>query len=173
MQGKTARQMMAERSAQIQQTSHLQAPPMPGQRPMPQQTAQAYGPMGAGPMGQGPMPAPGMPGNQGMIRPAGGHHMAPGAPQGGPIPGSPVYNNANLPDYAWPTYAPNDNYAAVTYPSQYDASAFPYIGPFYPYPQVPMGWRSAQLDWDDGYWKLRFAPKTDKWWWFVNPANWH
>ena len=28
----------------------------------------------------------------------------------------------------------------------------PYIGPFYPYPQVPLGWRKVQLEWDDsGY----------------------
>ena len=71
-----------------------------------------------------------------------------------------------------PAYAQYPNYAAVTYPSQYAASAWPYIGPFYPYPQVPLGWRKAQLEWDDGYWNLNFRARTDKWWWFLNPQNW-
>lgn len=83
-----------------------------------------------------------------------------------------VYNSPYLPEYAWPTHAAYDNYAAVTYPSMYDASAWPYIGPFYPYPQVPLGWRSAQLVWDDGYWNLKFNSRTDKWWWFLHPENW-
>jgi hypothetical protein len=83
-----------------------------------------------------------------------------------------VYNQPNFPNYSWPTYAQYPNYAGVTYPSQYSASAWPYIGPFYPYPQVPLGWRKAQLEWDDGYWNLNFRARTDKWWWFLNPQNW-
>ena len=51
----------------------------------------------------------------------------------------------NMPNYAWPSYAAYPNYAAVTYPKQYSASAWPYIGPFYPYPQVPLGWRKVSL----------------------------
>lgn len=31
-----------------------------------------------------------------------------------------------------------------------------YIGPFYPYPQVPLGWREVQQEWDDGSWFLDF-----------------
>ena len=73
---------------------------------------------------------------------------------------------------AWPTYAQYPNSAAITYPTEYSASAWPYIGPFYPYPQVPLGWRSAQLDWDDGHWNLNFRSRTDKWWWFISPKNW-
>jgi hypothetical protein len=65
-----------------------------------------------------------------------------------------AYNQPNLPNNAWPTYAQYPNYAAVTYPSQYSASAWPYIGPFYPYPQVPLGWRKATLEWDGGLWKM-------------------
>lgn len=114
-----------------------------------------------------PGPAPQMP--QGGIQQT-GHHM--GGPMGAPVGGQPMYNGPNLPNYAWPTYAPYDNYAAVTYPSQYDASAWPYIGPFYPYPQVPMGWRDARLTWDDGSWNLKFNSRTDRWWWFLNPHNW-
>jgi hypothetical protein len=83
-----------------------------------------------------------------------------------------AYNQPNLPNYAWPAYAQYPNYAAVTYPSQYAASAWPYIGPFYPYPQVPLGWRKAQLEWDDGYWNLNFRARTDRWWWFLDPRNW-
>jgi hypothetical protein len=69
----------------------------------------------------------------------------------------PVAGDApSLPCYAWPTYAAHPNYAAVTYPGQYSASTWPYIGPFYPYPQVPLGWRKVTLEWDDGWWWLDF-----------------
>jgi hypothetical protein len=69
------------------------------------------------------------------------------------------YDHPSLPGYAWPTYAASPNYAAVTYPKQYSASAWPYIGPFYPYPQVPLGWRKVTLKWDDGWWNLDFKAK--------------
>jgi osmotically-inducible protein OsmY len=95
---------------------------------------------------------------------------APGAPA--VMAGHMIHNQPNVPEYAWPSYAPYDNYAQVSYPSAYDASAWPYIGPFYPYPQVPMEWRSAQLVWDDGYWQLKFHSRTDRWWWFLDPHNW-
>jgi osmotically-inducible protein OsmY len=73
--------------------------------------------------------------------------------------GVPRYDQPNMPSYAWPSYAAYPNYAAVTYPKQYSASAWPYIGPFYPYPQVPLGWRKVQLEWDDGLWYLDFSSK--------------
>ena len=82
------------------------------------------------------------------------------------------YNHPHLPPYAWPSYAQYPNSAAVTYPTQYSASAWPYIGPFYPYPQVPMGWREVSLEWDDGYWQLNFNKEKDKWYWVLNPSNW-
>lgn len=66
------------------------------------------------------------------------------------------YDHPNLPAYAWPAYASHPNYAAVTYPKQYSPTAWPYIGPFYPYPQVPLGWRRVCLEWDDGWWFLDF-----------------
>lgn len=115
----------------------------PGVMPPPQMMQQAPAPMMA-------------PGGYGHAQPA--SHM--------------MYNSPHLPETAWPAYAPYDNYAAVSYPSQYDASAWPYIGPYYPYPQVPMGWRQATLEWDDGYWSLKFDSKTDHWWWFLHPKNW-
>ena len=66
------------------------------------------------------------------------------------------YDHPTMPGYAWPSYAAYPNYGAVTYPRQYAASAWPYIGPFYPYPQVPLGWRKVTLEWDDGWWYLDF-----------------
>jgi hypothetical protein len=66
------------------------------------------------------------------------------------------YDHPHLPNYAWPSYAAHPNYAAVTYPKQYSPTAWPYIGPFYPYPQVPLGWRKVTLEWDDGWWQLDF-----------------
>jgi osmotically-inducible protein OsmY len=98
--------------------------------------------------------------------------MAPGGPGPQGAPTSNVYNQPHTPGYAWPSYAASPNYAQVAYPKQYSASAWPYIGPFYPYPQVPLGWRKVQLEWDDGNWNLNFDSRTDKWWWFLNPHNW-
>jgi BON domain len=88
---------------------------------------------------------------------------------GGPVPemgssygamgGGVAYENPSMPGYAWPSYAAHPNYAAVTYPKQYSPMAWPYIGPFYPYPQVPLGWRKVTLEWDDGWWMLDFNSK--------------
>jgi osmotically-inducible protein OsmY len=116
-------------------------------------------------------PQPGYPAQPGYTQPTGYPVPAQGAPMA--TAGHLVHNAPNVPEHAWPAYAPYDNYAQVTYPSAYDASAWPYIGPFYPYPQVPMEWRSAQLVWDDGHWQLKFHSRTDKWWWFMDPHNWH
>ncbi|MDR2440441.1 MAG: BON domain-containing protein [Planctomycetaceae bacterium] len=76
----------------------------------------------------------------------------------GPLPGQ--YNQPNLPNYAWPSYASYPNYAEVCYPKQYSPKAWPYIGPFYPYPQVPLGWRKTTLEWHDGWWWLDFDDGT-------------
>lgn len=76
-------------------------------------------------------------------------------PQGQPmVPGQ--NGQPNLPNHAWPTYADYPNYGQVSYPKQYGAGAFPYVGPFYPYPQVPLGWRKVTMEWHDGYWWLDF-----------------
>ncbi len=86
---------------------------------------------------------------------------APAAPMG-PMsagPGMGMGTSPNMPNYAWPGYAAHPNYGAVTYPKQYSPSAWPYIGPFYPYPQVPLGWRKVALEWDDGWWYLDFNDK--------------
>jgi hypothetical protein len=82
---------------------------------------------------------------------------------GGPAPVR--YDQPAMPNYAWPSYAAYPNYAALTYPKQYSPTAWPYIGPFYPYPQVPLGWRKVKLEWDDGWWFLDFSDKPCCAWW--------
>lgn len=79
-----------------------------------------------------------------------------GQPMGMAAPAPMHYDSPSMPNYAWPSYAAHPNYAALTYPKQYSPTAWPYIGPFYPYPQVPLGWRKVTLEWDDGWWFLDF-----------------
>jgi osmotically-inducible protein OsmY len=105
-------------------------------------------------------------------------YMQPGMPMDPSMPPSAMgyaptsFNNPHLPSHAWPSYAQYPNSAAVSYPTQYSASAWPYIGPFYPYPQVPLGWREVSLEWDDGQWNLNFNKEKDKWYWVLHPKNW-
>jgi hypothetical protein len=66
------------------------------------------------------------------------------------------YDQPNVPNYAWPAYAAPNNVSQVAYPRLYCPEAAPFIGPFYPYPQVPTGWRKVTLEWHDGYWWLDF-----------------
>jgi len=82
---------------------------------------------------------------------------------GGPIPEGPAgmtgatqASQPGLPNYAWPSYAPYPNVSAVGYPTAYPWQAWPNIGPFYPYPEVPLDWRAVTLRWDDGIWWLDF-----------------
>jgi hypothetical protein len=110
-----------------------------------------------------PMPAPYQPGAQ-PIGPPSGMQMAPnGSPIPAYAPGGPGngvapahFDRPNMPGYAWPSYAAYPNYAALTYPKQYSPTAWPFIGPFYPYPQVPLGWRKVTLEWKNGWWMLDF-----------------
>ncbi len=117
--------------------------PMAG-RPV-QMTPQAFAPSGLASMQMG-----GVPGGQPVAMQGAGAAYGAGAPR---------YDQPNMPSYAWPSYAAHPNYGAVTYPQQYSPSAWPYIGPFYPYPQVPLGWRKVALEWDDGLWYLDFTSK--------------
>ena len=181
-----AHQVAASVPGVLQVDNRLQVVGMPGQPGQPQ------GFPGAGPQGQGPnvMPVnhqmPGRPhpammaaGAMGGMA-AGAMGMGPGGmgPGAGPHahgsgnPSHMAYDLPNLPNHSWPTYAAYPNYAQVSYPKEYSASAWPYIGPFYPYPQVPMGWRQVQLEWDDGAWNLNFRPRTERWFWYLNPKNW-
>lgn len=80
-------------------------------------------------------------------------------PAGGAMGGPP-----NMPNHAWPTYAPYPNMSRVAYPSAYPYNAFPYIGPYYPFPKVPLGWRSVTLSWEDGHWWMgRKQGPADYW----------
>jgi hypothetical protein len=155
--------------------SEQAAPVQQAAAPKRQMIQQVGGTMPAG-RGQGIRQAAFEDGTEGPLGPTPTPTNAPVAmPAYGPPAGAAshvAYNQPNMPDNAWPTYAQYPNYSAVTYPSQYAASAWPYIGPFYPYPQVPLGWRKATLEWDDGYWNLNFRARTDRWWWFCDPKNW-
>jgi hypothetical protein len=82
---------------------------------------------------------------------------------GGPVPEGPAGMTGatqaampGSPNYAWPSYAPYPNFSAVGYPTAYPWQAWPNIGPFYPYPEVPLDWRAVTLRWDDGIWWLDF-----------------
>jgi hypothetical protein len=87
--------------------------------------------------------------------------LAPPCGPGGGGSGPPAaYDQPHMPNYAWPSYAAAPNYAAVSYPKQYSPTAWPFIGPFYPYPQVPLGWRKVSLEWDDGWWFLDFQDRN-------------
>ena len=118
------------------------------------------------------MPVPGVPMEgmpvEGMPYQGVPYQGAPLPAYGGPVPAAALppasYDQAHLPNYSWPGYAAYPNYAALTYPKQYSPTAWPYIGPFYPYPQVPLGWRKVTLEWHDGWWFLDFDDCSSPGW---------
>jgi hypothetical protein len=163
-------QMMARNNAPLARQQSMQRNNMPLPSPRPgmgmdpaiQQASaqqgcyQAGGPCPQGYGGMGPMgPQTGGPGMGGQSV------MGPQGMPAGVVPTSyghgPAYENPSMPGYAWPSYAAYPNYAALSYPQQYSPTAWPYIGPFYPYPQVPLAWRKVSLEWDDGWWFLDFS----------------
>jgi BON domain len=73
-------------------------------------------------------------------------------------------NPPQMPPNAWPTYAPYNNFSRVAYPEAYPYNAWPYIGPIYPFPKVPLGWRSVKLEWDDGHWWYSKTATKYDWW---------
>ncbi len=73
-------------------------------------------------------------------------------------------NPPRMPPYAWPTYAPYNNFSRVAYPEAYPWQSWPFIGPVYPFPKVPLGWRSVKLEWDDGYWWYGQVGNKYNWW---------
>ncbi len=170
------RQPMARNPMQRQQGySQPAAGPRPIRVASAMQTNYTPGPMGpGGGMAQGAGcyqdgSGGGFDGSYGAGDDGGGSYDGGGYSSGGPMPqGMPgsgggisgaMSDNPSLPPYAWPSYASHPNYAALTYPTQYSPTAWPYIGPFYPYPQVPLGWRKVMLEWDDGWWFLDFKAK--------------
>jgi hypothetical protein len=78
------------------------------------------------------------------------------APEGPAMGGATQAAMPGYPNYAWPSYAPHPNFSAVGYPTVYPWQAWPNIGPFYPFPEVPLDWRAVTLRWDDGLWWLDF-----------------
>jgi hypothetical protein len=115
-------------------------------------------------VGGGPVPSP----FNALPNPIG---AAPMAPTGEPMPLNGGLAMApldpagpKLPPYAWPTYAPYNNMSRVAYPQTYPYNAFPYIGPYYPFPKVPLGWRKVVLEWEDGHWYYgRLSSPHDFW----------
>jgi hypothetical protein len=99
---------------------------------------------------------------------------APRAAAGAPAEPMPIFqapppspydvNQPHMPPYAWPTYAPYNNYSRVAYPEAYPYQAWPFIGPAYPFPKVPLGWRSVKLEWEDGHWWFRRTSNGHDWW---------
>lgn len=124
-------------------------PPVPGAGPIP------------APPGGIPMPIPPV---GGPVMPGGPAPIVEPAPLGIPGQFSPDMQAPNLPPYAWPTYAPYNNLSRVAYPGSYPYNAFPFIGPYYPFPKVPLGWRKVTLEWEDGYWYIgRNSAPHDYW----------
>jgi len=81
-----------------------------------------------------------------------------------PMPSPYDLNPPTMPPYAWPTYAPYNNYSRVGYPTAYPYQSWPYIGPFYPFPKIPPGWRSVKLEWEDGHWWFSRVATKNNWW---------
>jgi BON domain len=79
-------------------------------------------------------------------------------------PANAELNPPRMPPYAWPNYAAYNNFSRCATPTAYPAQAFPFIGPVYPFPKVPMGWRSVKLEWDDGYWWYGQVGNKYNWW---------
>src|SRR5262249_8709304 len=73
-------------------------------------------------------------------------------------------NPPRMPPYSWPTYAPYNNYSRVAYPEAYPYAAWPFIGPCYPFPKIPLAWRSVKLQWEDGYWYFSKTATKHDWW---------
>jgi hypothetical protein len=97
----------------------------------------------------------------------------------GPLPEGPAGNPTatamaaipNMPNFAWPSYAPYPNFSAVGYPTVYPWQAWPNIGPFYPYPEVPPDWRAVTLKYHDGLWYTKFKRHYTRPFIFLWPAG--
>jgi hypothetical protein len=73
-------------------------------------------------------------------------------------------NPPKMPPYAWPTYAPYNNFSRVAYPLCYPYQSWPYIGPINPFPKIPPGWRKVTLQWMDGHWWYGTNSSGHDWW---------
>jgi hypothetical protein len=81
-----------------------------------------------------------------------------------PVPSPYDLNPPRMPPYAWPTYAPYNNFSRVAYPMNYPYQSWPYIGPCYPFPKIPPGWRSVKLEWEDGHWWYSRVATPEGYW---------
>ena len=135
------------------------AVPQMAQRPTTSLIPTYQRPGGQRPLAFGPSSAAGN-SNAAMMRqisqPMPGGHIPTHLPPSGVGVKPAQHDHPQMPAYAWPSYAPHPNYGGVNYPKQYSPTAWPFIGPFYPYPQVPLGWREVSLKWKDGWWMLDF-----------------
>jgi hypothetical protein len=147
-------------AADIDEKGGAAQPPALPKLPPPVREGEAAAPPGAIPPGAVPPGAipPGAvpPGAVGPGQPIPVFQGAPGVPYG--------LNPPKMPPYAWPTYAPYNNYSRVAYPTAYPYNAFPFIGPIYPFPKVPLGWRSVKLEFEDGYWWFSKTASRYDWW---------
>jgi len=120
------------------------------------------------PMLPTPTPLPGnMPGNAGGMRQLPSQNQM--IPEPIPVGQSGMsysydVNPPKMPPYAWPSYAPTNNFSRVAYPEAYPANAWPFIGPVHPFPKVPLGWRSVKLEWDDGHWWFSQCATKHNYW---------
>lgn len=122
-------------------------------------------------MSQQPMPAPGGPQAmpishaQGMppqAYPQGAYGQA-YCPPGYGHPGMfQHHHQSRLPGYQGPVPGGNPHFGAMDHPKTNAPAAWPYTGSYYPYPQIPPGWKHVALEWDDGYWFLDFKHKRPK-----------
>jgi hypothetical protein len=115
---------------------------------------------------QAPIPPPReLPPIPAVVAPGGPEPIGiPAGPAGSAIAGISDVNPPPLPAYAWPTYAPYNNYSRVAYPEVYPPQAWPFVGPFYPFPKVPLGWRSVKLEWEDGHWYFSKVANSHDFW---------
>ncbi len=121
-------------------------------------------PIGLAPIAPTPLGPTGVPLGLPPLASGGGNPIVEPGPLGVPGQAAPDFQAPNMPPYAWPTYAPYGNISRVAYPQAYPYNAFPYIGPYYPFPKVPLGWRKVTLEWDDGHWYLgRQSAPHDYW----------
>jgi hypothetical protein len=122
--------------------------------------AQARGPM---PTEVAPPPAEAVPPPGPGYAPAGPGYSPDPIAAGGPT-GPFDFAAPKMPPFAWPTYSPYPNFSRVAYPEYYPYNCWPFIGPVYPFPKVPLGWRSVKLEWEDGHWWYSKVVTPHDWW---------
>jgi len=104
-----------------------------------------------------------------MAHPGQQSHAGPATPEYRfPSGAAPQYDMPFMPHYAWPAKAPYPNYTAVQYPKKYPMSSWPYIGPFYPYPEAPLDWREVKAYTHTGLRPFHLGPQPPSEWQRIN-----